>query len=61
MLGVDINGAQIRTAHAFDRQLQLTLGGTYALGAKTSLAFAVLTGWYDSPRGGVLVGLTCTP
>jgi len=60
-LGLDLNGAQIRTAHAFDRQLQLTLGGIYTLGPKTNLTFAVLTGWYDSPRAGVLVGFTCTP
>ena len=61
LLGADINGAQIRTAHESDRQLQFTLGGIYTLGAKTSLNFAVLTGWYDSPRGGVLVGLTYSP
>jgi hypothetical protein len=61
LLGADINGAQIRTAHESDRQLQFTLGGIYALGAKTNLNFAVLTGWYDSPRGGVLLGLTYSP
>ena len=61
LLGLDLNGAQIRTAHALDRQLQLTLGGIYTLGAKTNLNFAVLTGWYDSPRAGVLVGLTYAP
>ena len=61
LLGADVNGAQIRTAHAHDRQLQFTLGGIYALGPKTNLDFAVLAGWYDSPRGGVLVGLTYSP
>lgn len=60
-LGADINGAQIRTAHQHDRQLQLTLGGTYALGEKTSLAFSTFTGWYDSPRWGILAGMTFTP
>ena len=60
-LGVDLNGAQIWTAHDHDRQLQLTLGGTYALGPKTSLAFAALAGWHDSPKGGVLAGLTYSP
>jgi len=61
LLGLDLNGAQIRTAHAFDRQLQLTLGGIYALGPRTSLDFAVFTGWHDSPRWGVLLGMTYTP
>ena len=61
LLGIDLNGAQIRTAHSHDRQLQLTLGGIYAVGPKTSLDFAVLTGWYDSPRGGVLLGMTYSP
>jgi hypothetical protein len=60
-LGADINGAQIRTAHSHDRQLQLTLGGTWALGPKTNLAFSTFTGWYDSPRWGVLAGMTVTP
>jgi hypothetical protein len=60
-LGLDINGAQIRTAYGFDRQLQLTLGGIYAVGPRTLLDFAVLTGWHDSPRGGVLVGITYSP
>jgi hypothetical protein len=61
LLGADINGAQIRTAHKSDRQLQFTVGGIYALGAKTNLDFAVLAGWYDSPKGGVLVGMTFSP
>jgi hypothetical protein len=60
-LGADINGAQIRTAHKSDRQLQLTVGGTQALGARTSFAFSMFTGWYDSPRWGVLAGLVWTP
>jgi len=61
VLGVDLNGAQIWTAHEHGRQLQLTLGGTYALSAKTNLAFAALAGWYDSAKGGVLAGLTYSP
>ncbi len=60
-LGADINGAQIRTAHRQDRQLQLTVGGTQALGAKTSLAFSMFTGWYESPQWGILAGMTWTP
>ena len=60
-LGADINGAQIRTAHSHDRQLQLTLGGTCALGQKASLVFSTFAGWYDSPRWGVLAGMTLTP
>ena len=61
LLGADINGAQIRTAHKTDRQLQFTLGGIYTLSSKTNLNFAVFTGWYDSPRGGVLAGITFSP
>jgi hypothetical protein len=61
LLGADINGAQIRTAHKTDRQLQFTLGGILALSSKTNLDFAVLTGWYDSPKGGVTVGFTYSP
>ena len=60
-LGADINGAQIRTAHTHDRQLQLTLGGAYSLSPKTSLVFSTFAGWYDSPRWGVLAGMTVTP
>ena len=61
LLGADINGAQIRTAHKTDRQLQFTLGGIYTLSSKTNLTFAALTGWYDSPKGGVQVGVTFSP
>ena len=60
-LGADINGAQIHTAHGHERQLQLTLGGTQALGPNTSFAFSMFTGWYRSPQWGVLAGLVWTP
>ena len=61
LLGIDINGAEIRTAHTFDRQIQLTLGGSYALKEGLGLDFSVLTGWYDSPRVGILLGLSYSP
>jgi len=61
LLGLDLNGAQVWTAHDHGQQLQLTLGGIYALGARTNLTFAALTGWRDSPKGGVQVGLTYSP
>jgi hypothetical protein len=61
LLGVDVNGAQIRTAQGVNRQLQLTLGGSLALPGNMTLDFAVLAGRYDSPRYGILVGLTYSP
>jgi hypothetical protein len=61
LLGIDLNGAEIRTAHTFDRQLQLTVGGSYTLKEGATLDFSVLTGWYNSPRVGVLLGISYSP
>jgi hypothetical protein len=61
LIGVDLNGAQIHTTHSHDAQLQLTLGAIYALGDRMSLTLGALTGWHDSPKGGVMVGMTYTP
>ncbi|MEO8430837.1 MAG: transporter [Acidobacteriota bacterium] len=60
-LGIDFNGAQIRTAGIIQRQLQLTAGGNYLLNEKMSIDFALLTGWSNSPRAGVLLGVSITP
>ena len=61
LLGIDLNGAQIRTAHIFGRQLQLTSGGSYAIKDGMTLDFALLLGWYSSPRVGLLLGMSYTP
>jgi Putative MetA-pathway of phenol degradation len=61
LLGVDLNGAAIHTAHQSDGQLQLTAGGSLALGKKFTFDFAAFVGWYDSPRVGVLLGTTFSP
>jgi hypothetical protein len=60
-LGLDLNGAQIRTAKTFDRQLQATAGGSYQFRPNASFDFALLAGWYGSPRVGVLVGTSFSP
>src|SRR5262249_4732981 len=61
LLGLDLNGAHIRTKHALDGHLQLTGGGNYPIREGTTLDFALLTGWYGSPRFGVLLGVSITP
>jgi hypothetical protein len=61
LLGIDLNGAQIRTAHAYDRQFQVTPGGSYAIKEGMTLDFAVLVGWYNSPRVGLLLGMSYSP
>lgn len=61
LLGVDLNGAEIRTEHKRDRELLLTVGGSLALPPKMTLDFAVLAGRYDAPRIGVLVGMSYSP
>lgn len=61
LLGVDVNGAQVRTAHGVNRELQLTLGGSLSLPRKMTLDFAFLAGRYDSPRYGILLGMTYSP
>ena len=44
LLGVDLNGAEFRTEHKRDRQLQLTLGGSLAVRRDMSVDFAFLAG-----------------
>ena len=61
LLGVDVNGAQVRTAHGVNRELQLTVGGSVSLARKTTLDFALLAGRYESPRYGVLLGMSYSP
>jgi len=61
LLGIDLNGAQIRTAHTFDRQLQVTPGGSYTIREGMTFDFAVLVGWYSSPRVGLLLGMSYSP
>jgi len=61
LLGLDLNGAQIRTAHTFDRQLQVTPGGSYTIREGMTFDFAALVGWYSSPRVGVLFGMSYSP
>jgi len=60
-LGLDLNGAQTRTASTFNRQLQLTVGGSYQVTKKATFDFALLAGWYSAPRVGVLIGTSITP
>jgi hypothetical protein len=60
-LGIDLNGAQTRTASTFDRQLQLTVGGSYQAAKTATFDFALLVGWFSAPRFGVLIGTSITP
>ena len=60
-LGLDLNGAEIHAAGKVDKQLQLTAGGNYALTSNDTLDFAVFAGWFNSPRVGVLLGVSITP
>ena len=60
-LGADLNGAEIRTDQTRDRQLQLTVGGSFSFRKDATFDFAVLTGLYDSPRIGVLLGMSYSP
>jgi hypothetical protein len=61
LLGIDVNGAQIRTAHSRDSQFQLTVGGSWAFRRDATFDFAVLAGRSDSPRFGILLGMTYSP
>ena len=61
LLGIDVNGAQIRTAGTSDRQLQVTVGGSYAFGEGMTFDFALLAGHYDSPRLGIVLGMSYSP
>jgi hypothetical protein len=61
LLGVDVNGARVRTEHAVNRQLQLTLGGSVEILRGMMFDFALLAGKYDSPRLGFLLGLAYSP
>jgi hypothetical protein len=60
-LGVDLNGAELRTSLTRDRQLQLTVGGNLQIGTGHSFDFALLTGWSSAPRFGLLLGVSLTP
>jgi len=60
-LGIDLNGAQSRTASTFDRYLQLTIGGNYQVAKTATFDFALLVGWYSAPRVGVLIGTSISP
>jgi hypothetical protein len=60
-LGIDLNGAQTRTASTFNRQLQLTVGGNYQFSKTATFDFALLVGWFSAPRVGILVGTSFTP
>jgi hypothetical protein len=61
LLGIDLNGAEVRTAHNRNREAQLTLGGSWSLWRKATLDFAFLAGKYDSPRLGFLLGMSYSP
>ena len=61
LLGLDLNGAEIRTAQSRDRQVQLTAGGSLAVRKDATFDFALLTGRSDSPRFGILLGLSYSP
>jgi hypothetical protein len=60
-LGIDLNGAQTRTASSLDREVQLTIGGNYQLAKTATFDFALLVGWYSAPRVGVLIGTSISP
>jgi len=60
-LGLDLNGAEIHAAGKVDKQLQLTAGGNYALTRDDTLDFAVLAGWFNGPRFGLVLGVSVTP
>src|SRR5262249_15274658 len=53
-LGIDLNGARTRTSSTQDRELQLTIGGSYQAAKTATFDFALLVGWYSAPRIGVL-------
>ena len=61
LLGIDLNGAEVRTPHARNREAQLTVGGSWGLWRKATLDFAFLAGRYDSPRLGFLLGFSYSP
>jgi hypothetical protein len=44
-----------------DKQLLLTAGGNYALTSNDTLDFAVLAGWFNGPRFGLILGVSVTP
>lgn len=60
-LGIDLNGAEVHDGGPKERQLQLTLGGNWAISADDTLDFAVLVGWGQAPRVGVQIGISITP
>jgi hypothetical protein len=60
-LGLDVNGAEIHTTGKVDKQLQLTAGGNYALTRDDTLDFAVLAGWFNGPRFGLILGISVKP
>jgi hypothetical protein len=60
-LGLDLNGAEIHDGGVVEKQLQLTVGGNYALFREGTLDFAVVTGWYNAPRFGLILGFSVTP
>ena len=60
-LGLDLNGAEIRTSQSRDRQVQLTAGGSLAVRKDATFDFALLTGRSDSPRFGILLGMSYSP
>jgi len=61
LLGLDLNGAEIRTSQSRDRQVQLTAGGSLAVRKGATFDFALLAGRSDSPRFGILVGMSYSP
>jgi hypothetical protein len=61
LLGLDLNGAEIRTSQSRDRQIQLTAGGSLTIRKDATFDFALLTGRSDSPRFGILLGMSYSP
>jgi outer membrane putative beta-barrel porin/alpha-amylase len=55
-LGAELVGAVARNSGG--SQLQTMVGGNYQLTDKLSFDFGVIAGKYDSPRAGVLVGIS---
>jgi hypothetical protein len=61
LLGVDVNGARVRTDQGVNRQLQLTIGGSVGILRGMTFDFALIAGRYDSARLGFLLGLSYSP
>jgi len=57
-LGAEINGAISRSIQSSHGQLQTLVGGNYHVTPKMSFDFGIVAGKFNSPRAGVVVGIS---